>query len=342
MPYGYPEPYGNSFAQMGQSIGLMRQSQMQGRIMQQRLAFQQEQARQLGELRRAQADHAQAQAGYETTRTEHQSAVDTTAQNLGQAVFARDGNSLYGTPGGITGPPQDPTLLNADVNRQMAISGALAGNPQRGFPTADVSPGHQRINPATGQVLGYVQPNPIVQSIPAGGTPFVLQGDGSSQVGDQTAFRPPTVRPYFQPAGSIPVDANGKVIGTQAPFRPGAGAGGSLNRFSPVAAKNAALADLSMLQNARFQDPTNAAFGRFSSATNQLRMANDAIQQALSGASLGQTNAGPMMPMQGQPDASVMGGNVPQTMPGRTITNSLPGARRYRYNPETGALDIVQ
>lgn len=195
---------GGATQQIAQSLQrltmTLAQKQMQQRFQAAQLAMRQQQINNELALQHAQIGQHNAAAGLDTSRMQHQQAVDSAARGYQQAVVARsDGPNFM-----MNGPTQEDAQ-QAALSRELgmrAVVRALGGqvdNP----PTATVNPGQERINTMTGNVLGYLQPNPTFHSVPAGGTPYVLGGDGQAmQQGQQTGFRPQSTRafaPQFHP-----------------------------------------------------------------------------------------------------------------------------------------------
>lgn len=262
---------GNAFQSMG---GAIRNTAYQGaniRLRQQQMAqqawYQQQQLQQQEALRRAQEQNLMAQAGYHGEQAAHQRAVDDAALRLGTAIRQRGIPPPLVLNEGAMADRQG--RLDTEMQAAMGVVAGLHGNPSQAFPTASVGPGSALFNEATGQQMGYV---------------------------------PPVKRPYFAPAGSTPMNAEGQPTGPQTGFRPGSGLGQSgLLRFSPVAAMNAVAPVVEYgMQHPAMRDPTNSMYGQYSGATNIQALAQQAIQQGL-----GQANK----------------------------------VKRYRFNTQTGQLD---
>jgi len=170
----------------------LAQRQMQQRYNQMRMALQQQQIMQRAAVEQAQIQHFNAM-------TQHQQSVDHAADEYAHAVGAR--------ANGLDFMMNGPTIDDAN---KMALSRELASRAMvRGLrgdvdnpPTGTVNPGQERINTMTGDVLGYLPPNPTFHSVPAGGTPYVLDNGQAMQQGPQTGFRPNVARsgiPTFHP-----------------------------------------------------------------------------------------------------------------------------------------------
>lgn len=170
----------------------MAQKNAMQRFQQQRMALMQQQAQMRGGLEQAQAGHAEAQTGYENARTKHQGLVDQAAQDYQKGAVAQSEGPDFMMNG--------PTIADAgkmDLARLMgerALVRGLGGNVDNP-PSGTVNPGQERINTLNGDVMGYLPPNPSFHSVPAGGTPYVMGGDGQAQQqGPQSGFRPSPVQ----------------------------------------------------------------------------------------------------------------------------------------------------
>lgn len=141
----------------------------------------------------------QAQAGEYNARMQHQQRVDQAAREQASSVGSRAFDSRN-----FQGGPSIQNMQQMALARELAARAMVRGlhgdvdNP----PTGIVGPGQERINTMTGDVLGYLPPNPSFHSVPVGGTPYVMDDGQANQAGPQTGFRPQQPRmgiPSFHP-----------------------------------------------------------------------------------------------------------------------------------------------
>lgn len=196
------EQIGNSLRQLTQT---MAQKQMMQRYQQQQLALRQQDIMNRNALIQAQVgqQHAamgnqNAQAGLNTARTQHQQGVDDAARQYQGSVVRRSLGPDF-MANGPTIEDSQKSDLSAELGARALVR-ALGGNIDNP-PTATINPGQERINTMTGDSLGYLPPNPTFHSVPAGGTPYILDNGLASQSGPQTRFTPTAA----QQARQIPI-----------------------------------------------------------------------------------------------------------------------------------------
>lgn len=224
---GFYSPWsgsGDAGAQIGQSLArltsTMAQKQMMQRFQQQKMALERQALQQRGMLEQAQAGQQNAAAsnqnammGFNNARTQHQQGVDNAAEQYQRAVVARSDG-----PGFMQNGPTIEDAQRMALSRELgtrALVRGLGGNVDN-TPTATINPGQERINTMTGEPMGYLPPNPTFHSVPAGGTPFILDQGAASQAGPQTGFSPrqmprpavPTFHPGSEYASPVVFDPN--------------------------------------------------------------------------------------------------------------------------------------
>lgn len=196
---------GDASSQIGASLqkltATMAQRQMLQRFQQQQMALKQQQLNMQRQVDQSLIGQHNAQAGFDTARTQHQGLVDQSAKDYQGAVVHR----AYPNPmaNGPTIDDSNQRDLAMEMGMRALVRG-LGGNVDNP-PTATINPGQMRINTLSGQDMGYLPPNPTFHSVPAGGTPFVLNSDGQAQqAGNQTGFAPRQMQrpavPTFHPA----------------------------------------------------------------------------------------------------------------------------------------------
>ena len=158
----------------------------------------------------------QAQAGLYNAEMQHHQRVDQAAREQSAAVGSRAFDS-----GNFQGGPSIQNAQQMALARELAARAMVRGlggnvdNP----PTGIVGPGQERINTLTGDVLGYLPPNPTFHSVPAGATPYTLDQGQAMQAGPQTGFRPqqprmgiPTFHPGTQYSAPVIFDPNQRMV----------------------------------------------------------------------------------------------------------------------------------
>lgn len=206
---GFYSPWsggGDAGAQIGASLqkltSTMAQKQMLQRYQQQQLALRQQDIMNRNQLLQAQVgqQHAaamnqSAQAGFNTSRQQHQQGVDEAARQYQTSVVAQNDGPEFMQNG--------PTIDDANrmaMSRELgarALVRALGGNIDNP-PTATINPGQERINTLTGDLMGYLPPSPTFHAAPAGSQPYVLDQGVASPTGQQTPFKP-AVRAQMNP-----------------------------------------------------------------------------------------------------------------------------------------------
>lgn len=207
---------GDAASQIGQSLQKLTMTMAQKHAMdefqRQRMALMQQSQMQRGQLEQSQMGTQRAQAGFDDARTQHQQNVDMGARQYQNSVVARNDG-----PNFMQNGPTIEDAMKMAISRELgarAYVRGLGGNVDNP-PTATINPGQERVNTLTGGSLGYLPPNPSFHSVPAGGTPFILNQGQAQQAGPQTGFSPRQM-----PRPAVPTFHPGSEYGSPTVFDP--------------------------------------------------------------------------------------------------------------------------